>query len=101
MAKKAAATESEPTFEEALEKLETLVRAMETEKMPLDEAISSYEESTRLYQLCQKRLEEAQGRIELIRKKASGETETVAFEADSPQTGNDKDQSARSDGELF
>lgn len=64
--------ESYMSFEDAFVRLESLVQGMEAEQVPLDELISNYEEGTRLYQICEKQLDEAQGRIEAIRKKKDG-----------------------------
>lgn len=54
------------TFEAALKRLEEIVRKLETGDTPLDEAIDLYAEGDRLKQQCEKRLADAQARIEKI-----------------------------------
>lgn len=97
-AKKATATPELP-FEEALDQLEELVREMESDQVPLEDLIRKYEEGTRLYLVCEERLEAARGRIEILRKKRNGETVSEPF-------GESADESSESvapspDGELF
>ena len=60
------------SIEEAMERLESLVRAMESGQMPLDELIASYEEGVKLASLCQEKLDAAAKKIQLITKNASG-----------------------------
>ena len=54
------------TFEAALKRLEEIVRRLETGDTPLDQAIDLYAEGDRLKQQCEKRLADAQARIEKI-----------------------------------
>ena len=74
-AKKDSVPEVDPDlpFEEALNKLETLVQGMESDQIPLDGLIKNYEEGTALYEICAKRLDEARGRVEKIRLKRGGD----------------------------
>ena len=70
-------------FEKAMEDLETIVEAMESEKMPLDDLVKNYEEGTKLLKICQSRIADAQKRIELIAKAAGkDEVALTAFDAD-------------------
>lgn len=98
-------------FEKALARLETLIQGMDSDQVPLDDLIKNYEEGISLYEICEKRLDEAQGRIDLIRKKRDG---TVALQAMGDDPGSkpakpskQKQQSDVSstdnvgDGELF
>jgi len=62
----------QPGFEEALKRLEDIVRALETGERSLDESISLYEEGQRLKALCEARLADARQRIELIQQNAAG-----------------------------
>jgi len=62
-----------PSFEEALKRLEDIVRALETGERSLDESISLYEEGQRLKSLCEARLADARLRIEQIQQNAAGE----------------------------
>ena len=67
-----AATEGLP-FELALQKLESIVEAMESEELPLESLLSKYEEGTRLARTCQEKLAEAELKIQQLEKNASGE----------------------------
>jgi exodeoxyribonuclease VII small subunit len=74
------------SVEQAMERLENLVREMETGQMPLDRLISSYEEGVRLAGLCQEKLDAAAKKIQIIAKNASGQTslEDFPLAADEP-----------------
>lgn len=54
------------SFEAALAELETIVGALEGGKAPLEESISSYERGIALKKHCEKKLGEAQEKIEKI-----------------------------------
>ena len=62
-----------PTFEQALQQLEQIVQKLEKGELPLEESLKLYEEGIRLSRLCHAKLEEAEGRIELLMKDARGE----------------------------
>jgi exodeoxyribonuclease VII small subunit len=57
---------AELSFEAALRRLEEIVRKLEAGDTPLNEAIDLYGEGDRLKQQCEKRLADAQARIEKI-----------------------------------
>lgn len=57
---------AELSFEDALKRLEEIVRRLESGEAPLDEAINLYGEGDRLKQQCEARLRAAQARIEQI-----------------------------------
>jgi exodeoxyribonuclease VII small subunit len=61
------------TFEAAMKRLEEIVQRLERGELPLEESLSLYEEGIRLSRLCHTRLDEAEGRIEVILKDARGE----------------------------
>lgn len=56
-------------FEDALEKLEDIVRKMEAGEMPLDETLKSFEEGIKLIRFCSAKLEETERRVELLMEK--------------------------------
>jgi len=58
-------------FEDALKRLETIVQGMEDGKAPLEELIVKFEEGGALAAICQKRLDELQGKIEILTKDSS------------------------------
>jgi exodeoxyribonuclease VII small subunit len=60
-------------FEEALKRLETIVESMEAQDLPLETLLARYEEGTRLSQLCQTKLNEAELKIQQLEKNSKGE----------------------------
>ena len=64
-----------PPFEEALKKLEVIVEAMEGDELPLETLLARFEEGTRLVQICQAKLAEAEVKIQQLEKNAAGEME--------------------------
>jgi exodeoxyribonuclease VII small subunit len=60
-------------FEEALQKLESIVEAMESGDLPLEALLARFEEGTRLAQVCQAKLAEAELKIQKLEKTAAGD----------------------------
>lgn len=56
----------ELNFEEAMARLEQIVRALEGGNVPLDESLTLYEEGVKLVKLCSSRLENAEKRIKIL-----------------------------------
>jgi exodeoxyribonuclease VII small subunit len=67
-------------FERSLKRLEEVVKRLENADLALDEAMKLFEEGMKLSQECQKQLEEAEGRVEILLKKASGKLQAEPFE---------------------
>ena len=67
------------SFEAALEELEKIVRALETGSAPLEESISTYERGVALKKHCEKKLSEAQMKIEKISVAQNGEISSQPF----------------------
>jgi exodeoxyribonuclease VII small subunit len=74
------APKSNPPFEEALKKLEAIVSAMESDDLPLETLLARYEEGTRLAEICQAKLAEAELKIQQLEKSAGGELKLKPFE---------------------
>jgi exodeoxyribonuclease VII small subunit len=75
-AKGASANLASPTglpFEEALQKLESIVEAMEGDDLPLETLLARYEEGTKLAQQCQAKLAEAELKIQQLEQDATGD----------------------------
>ncbi|MFA5591835.1 MAG: exodeoxyribonuclease VII small subunit [Micavibrio sp.] len=68
------------SFEAALEELETIVRALETGRAPLEESIASYERGVALKNHCERKLSEARLKIEKISLSPDGAVKTEPFE---------------------
>lgn len=73
----------EVPFEEALKQLEVIVSRLERGDLPLEEALSVFEEGVRLTKLCSARLGEAERRVNILTRSVesvSGELEERPFE---------------------
>jgi len=58
--------QDELSFEAALEKLEGLIEAMEDGETALDELVAKFEEGSKLLKHCQRKLEDAELKIEKL-----------------------------------
>ncbi len=70
---------STPTFEEALTQLEQRVRELEAGTLPLDDALRVFEDGTKLVRVCEKKLSEVRGKVEVLLKNANGDVAKEAF----------------------
>lgn len=73
------------TFEENMQRLEQIVRAMEHGDVPLEESLKLFQEGTQLVESCSKLLDEAELLVKKISTDQNGEPVEEAFadEADS------------------
>ena len=69
-------------FEKSLARLEEVVKRLESADLSLDEAMKFFEEGVKLSRECQKQLEEAEGRVEVLLKKTDGKIVAAPFEAE-------------------
>ena len=74
-----------PTFEPCLGRLEEVVRKLESAGLPLDEAMKLFEEGMQLSRDCQKQLEEAEARVEILLKKAGGAMTAQPFDPEAEE----------------
>ncbi len=74
-----------PDFEKSLVRLEEVVRRLESPQLSLDDAMKLFEEGVALSRECQKQLEEAEGRVEILLKKADGKLSAEPFDPE-PET---------------
>jgi exodeoxyribonuclease VII small subunit len=72
----------EPLFEEAMKGLESVVARLESGEVSLDESIRLFEEGMKLSEICRKRLDEADRKIELLLRKPEGVEKTARNESD-------------------
>jgi exodeoxyribonuclease VII small subunit len=77
---KAAEPARKGDFEKSLTRLEEVVKRLESAELSLDEAMKLFEEGVKLSRECQKQLEEAEGRVEILLKKADGKIAAEPFE---------------------
>ncbi len=63
------ATSSKPTFEEAIAELETIVEAMESGKLSLNESVEKFQRGQKLAQICQEALKAAEEKLRVYADK--------------------------------
>ncbi len=76
----------EPRFEDALGRLEEIVRHLERGDLPLDDSLALYEEGTGLIKACSKMLDEAEQKVVKLKKGPDRNPVECEFEDDN---GND------------
>jgi len=67
------------SFEAALEELQAIVKSLETGQTTLENSISAYERGVALKTHCEKKLREAQSKIETISINQNGAVSTAPF----------------------
>ncbi len=74
-----------PDFEYSLARLEEIVGKLESANLSLDEAMKLFEEGVQLSRDCQKYLGQAEGKVEILLKRAGGEMAAEAFDPESEE----------------
>ncbi len=74
------------SFEKNLERLDSIVHQLEDADLPLEKAMQIYEEGMKLSEVCQKQLQEAEGRIQVLMKRAGGKIVAEPFEQEENET---------------
>jgi exodeoxyribonuclease VII small subunit len=69
----------EPGFEESLTSLEAIVDQLERGELPLEQALSLFQEGVELAGRCQRQLEQVQRKVEILTRQR-GEIKPVPFE---------------------
>ena len=67
-------------FEEALGKLESIVRALETGSVALDKSLESFEDGIKLIRRCNFLLDDAERKVKILTRDESGEVIEADFE---------------------
>lgn len=63
----------EMKLEEAMRRLDEVVRALDSDRLDLEESLRLYEEGVRLVRVCHERLSDAERRISALRISEDGE----------------------------
>jgi len=71
---------AEKKFEASLERLEEIVKKLESGDLPLEQSLKLFEEGTKLARICNKRLEEAERKVEILLKDRDGNIKAEPFE---------------------
>jgi exodeoxyribonuclease VII small subunit len=74
---------SSEKYEQSIQKLEALVRNLESGNLPLDEALSAFQEGVGLVKQCQSLLSQAEQKVDLLIKAGSDQVETKPFPTES------------------
>tara|TARA_B100001971_G_C17882697_1_gene378904 strand:- start:311 stop:580 length:270 start_codon:yes stop_codon:yes gene_type:complete len=82
--KKSSKKNEDISFEDAAEKLESIVEAIESDDLPLDQLLVQYEEGAKLVKVCEAKLQAAGQRITQVEKNLEGELSSrlVTLEGD-------------------
>ena len=75
-------SQKNPTFEENMQRLEQIVRAMERGEVPLEESLKLFQEGTELVRTCGKLLDEAQLQVKKIAVAQDGSPVEEGFDAE-------------------
>ncbi len=81
-AKKPATRKKKPAdlpFEEAIARLEVIVKTMEGDAVSLDESLALYEEGVSLIRRLNRELDEAEQRVQILQKTPDGEIKPAPF----------------------
>ena len=72
-------------FEECLQRLEKIVQELEKGDVPLEKSLTLFEEGMNLSSTCRKELEQAEGKVEILLKKAGGEMAAETFDPEAEE----------------
>ena len=82
--------DKQPGFEKSLERLETIVREMESGELSLEKMMKHFEEGMGLVGICSTKLNEVERKIELLVKKGE-KTTLVPFKTPAEPAEEDKE----------
>lgn len=71
---------AEKSFESSLDELEQIVRQLEAGDLPLDRSLELFEHGVRLSRECQKRLDDAERKVEILLRGNDGAHRPAPFE---------------------
>jgi exodeoxyribonuclease VII small subunit len=71
---------AEIKFEDALKRLEEIVDTLESGELPLEKSLKIFEEGVRLSRLCNKMLDKAEKKVEILMRDEKGEIGVKSFE---------------------
>lgn len=83
---------NESTFEESIDRLESVVEKLEAGELDMDESLAAYEAGIRHLQRCHTLLSAAEEKVRLLTDvDADGAAATAPFDADQPASFGDSD----------
>ncbi len=69
-------------FEEAMQRLESEVKKLESGNMTLDQSIESFEEAVKLVKICNEKLESAERRVRILTESGDGSITDLPFDGE-------------------
>ena len=69
-------------FENSLQRLESLVKSLESGNLQLDAALGAFQEGVGLVKQCQQLLSQAEQKVEILIKASGDNTETKPFQSE-------------------
>ena len=85
---------AEPSFEKALENLESIVEELEEGNLSLDETLKKFEEGIKLSRLCEKKLKQAQKKVSMLTRDKDGNLKEAPF-AEQEEPGHTGEEDAK------
>ena len=82
--------EPEIKFEKALGELKGIVEKLEKGDLELEESLGMFERGVKLMAVCQKRLEDAERRVEMVSKGIGGKAGLAPFDEDGTEGGEEE-----------
>ena len=79
---------AEENFENAMERLETIVQKLEEGDLSLEASLAAFEEGMKLLKFCSAKLEEAEKKVTLLVRESGGKATQVPFDIE--EAGNDE-----------
>ena len=76
--------EKKVSFEQAMDRLDEIVRQLERGEAPLEEALSLFEEGTRLIKKCSTQLEQAEQKVSKLLSDPDDTVKEVPFSGEGP-----------------
>ena len=70
------------TFEQAFQRLEQVVQQLEREELPLEQSVALFEQGMALAHFCEKKLDEAEQKVQQLVQVGSGAPTMIPFHAE-------------------
>ncbi len=98
--KKTGSAAKEPTFEEAMIGLESIVRELEEAEIPLEKSLEIFEEGVRLSRFLNRKLNEAEKKVEILLQGEEGKKVPRPFDPESGTGDEEGEEDASEQGGL-
>jgi exodeoxyribonuclease VII small subunit len=79
------ASQKQPTFEDMLNQLESIVKGIEEGKIGLQQSIAEYEKGMKLIQQCRKMLADAEAKVQKLQLSETGQLTPSPMETEEPE----------------